>query len=100
MQIIAWIMGEYGCSLSKEEKVLRIIDKLCEATNRVFEFDETRAWILTAITKLHAGRGFSPSEKIDKVIADYSSSKNIEVQQRVMEYKVLKANCHMFTHSG
>jgi hypothetical protein len=59
MQIIAWILGEYGSTLPKEEKVTRIIDKLCEAMNRAYESEETRAWIMTAITKLHSGRGFT-----------------------------------------
>lgn len=100
MQIIAWILGEYGSTLPKEEKVTRILDKLCEAMSRAFEFEETKAWVMTAITKLHAGRGFSDNEKIAKVIDDYSSSKNVEVQQRVLEYKALKANSNTIPHYG
>ncbi len=47
---------------------------------RVFECEETKAWILTAIIKLHSGMAFVENEKVNKVIADYSKSKNVEIQ--------------------
>ena len=54
MQVIAWIMGEYGAKTQNQKKIMKIIDNLCEAAYRNFEDELTRGYILTAITKLHA----------------------------------------------
>jgi len=87
MMVIAWIMGEYVSDLPKTEKKMQILEKLCEASYRTFEDESTRAWVLSAITKIHAGLGFMDNTKVDETLTNYSQSKNVEVQQRCHEYK-------------
>ncbi len=87
MQVIAWIMGEYSGGLQKKEKVIKIVTLLCDAVHRSYEDDHTRCWILTALTKMHANMAFESNELIEKVIEEYSESKNIDAQQRCLEYK-------------
>lgn len=90
MQVIAWIMGEYGAKTQDQKKVMKIIDNLCEAAYRNFEDEVTRGYILTAITKLHASQGYTDDVKVENVMADYAKSKHIDVQQRSIEYNQMK----------
>lgn len=72
MQVIAWIMGEYGASLPDQKKVLKILDLLSSAAYRTLEDETTRGYILSAITKLHASMNFCENEKVETVMNDYS----------------------------
>jgi len=64
MQVIAWILGEYG-SNAGEEKARQILNLLSQFSYGTFEDDRTRACILLALTKLHSVLGFEPNEYID-----------------------------------
>jgi hypothetical protein len=92
LQVIAWIMGEYGSSLVDQQKVMKILNYLSDAAYRPLEDELTRGYILTAITKLHASLGFIDNPKVENVMYDYSSSKHCDVQQRAIEYKALRDN--------
>lgn len=94
MQVIAWILGEYAAKMSNQKKMIKIIDLLCDASYRNYEDELTRSYILTAITKLYAIQNFSGNPKVEKVMFDYETSKHIEVQQRAIEYKMIK-DCHL-----
>jgi AP-4 complex subunit epsilon-1 len=71
LQVISWIMGEYGAKLTNQKKMLKIIENLCVAAYRNLEDELTRCYILSAITKLHASMGFEENEKIEAVMYDY-----------------------------
>jgi hypothetical protein len=90
MQVIAWIMGEYGASLPNQKKVLKILDLLAGAAYRTLEDETTRGYILSAITKLHASMNFNENEKVEQVMTDYCQSKHIDVQQKAIEYKQIR----------
>ena len=51
MQVIAWILGEYG-SRQPEAKVRTILNLLSQFSYGTFEDEKTRAAILLALTKL------------------------------------------------
>ena len=90
MQVIAWILGEYAAKISDQNKLIKIIDFLCDASYRNFEDELTRGYILTAITKLYAIQNFSDNPKVEFVMKNYAESKHIEVQQRAIEYQIIK----------
>ena len=90
LQVIAWIMGEYGSSLPNQTKKVKILNYLADAAYRPLEDELTRGYILTAITKLHSAINFEENHKVDMVMEDYLSSKHVDVQQRAIEYKMLK----------
>lgn len=90
LQVIAWIMGEYGSSLPNQTKKVKILNYLADAAYRPLEDELTRGYILTAITKLHAAINFEENPKVDVVMEDYLCSKHVDVQQRAIEYKILK----------
>jgi AP-4 complex subunit epsilon-1 len=92
LQVVAWIMGEYGATLPDVEKRTKIINLLVQVAYRPLEDELTRAYILSAITKLHATIGYSDNPNVEAVMYDYSKSKHVDVQQRALEYKVLKDN--------
>jgi len=58
LQVVAWIMGEYGATLPDLEKRLKIMDHLASVAYRPLENELTRSYILSAITKLHSTMGF------------------------------------------
>ena len=90
MQVIAWIMGEYGPDIPDKEKIDSIIEELCNQTYLGYENPTTVGLIVSALGKLHLAQGFASNPKIDCVMKDYSDSKHINVQQRCFEYINLK----------
>ena len=92
LQVVAWILGEYGCSLPDLAKRIKILGLLTNVAYRPLEDELTRGYILAAITKLHMTMAFQENQQIDDVMYDYSKSKHVDVQQRAIEYKVLKVN--------
>ena len=89
MQVIAWILGEYG-SAQPEIKVRANLNLLSQFSYGTFEHERTRAAILLALTKMHSAINFESNEYVEQVMDDYLYSRNLEVQQRAAEYKYLK----------
>ena len=48
-----------------------------------------------ALTKLHCALDFEPNDYVENIMIDYLSSRNLEVQSRCFDYRVLKG-----TNSG
>jgi hypothetical protein len=92
LQVIAWIMGEYGSTLPDKQKLVKILHYLADAAYRPLEDEITRGYLLTAITKLHAALGFEKDERVQYVMEDYLQSKHVDVQQRAREYFQLRDN--------
>jgi hypothetical protein len=79
LQVIAWIMGEYGSTLPNQAKIVKIMNFLSDAAYRPLEDELTRCYILTAITKLHSTMNFVENPKVDCVMHDYLFSKHVDV---------------------
>jgi len=80
MQIIAWIMGEYGPDVPDGDKIQQIIDELCVQVYTGYENQTTIKYIVSAISKLHLSTGFAPNAKIDAIMSNMVNSKHIDVQ--------------------
>ena len=52
LQVVAWIMGEYGAALPDMEKRGKIMKHLSRVAYRPLENELTRSYILSALTKL------------------------------------------------
>ena len=79
MQVIAWILGEYG-SNQPEAKVRQILNLLAQFSYGTFEDESTRAAILLGLTKLHNALNFEANEYVSQVMGDYLFSRHLEVQ--------------------
>lgn len=92
MQVIAWILGEYGGGPKQTDptKPLKILNLISQFAHGTYESERTRAAILVAITKLHSSLGYTPNEKVDQIMNDYRFSKVLEVQLRALDYWVLR----------
>ena len=90
MQVIVYILGEYVPRMEKTDKAEDILNLLCDACDRKFEKTNTFGWIVSAITKIHTGLGFTANEKVDAVINKYFRSTETHLQQRCKEYKEIK----------
>lgn len=81
LQVVAWILGEYGAALPDLEKRGKILNLLIQVAYRPLEDELTRGYILSGITKLHQSFGFSDSHpQVENVMYDYSKSKHVDVQ--------------------
>jgi len=96
LQVVAWIMGEYGATHPDLNKRNKIMKHLCNIAHRTLEDELTRSYILSAITKLHSTMGFADNEEVKAVMDEYANSKYVDVQQRAIEYKGLKQNAGKF----
>lgn len=92
MQVIAWVLGEYGGGVGQDQaKVSKIMSLLAQFARGAYADDRTRAAILLALTKLHATLGFSENDQVESIMKDYSTSRMVEVQDRAFEYMTLRA---------
>ena len=90
MQVIAWIMGEYGPDIPDMEKIEQITEELCHQAYLGYESQHTIGLIVSALGKLHLQTGFQSNPMIERVMADFEGSRHLDVQQRCMEYKLLR----------
>ena len=79
MQIIAWIMGEYGPELSDAERIEQIIEELCIQSYIGYDNHQTISLIVSALCKLHLSQGFASNPKIEQVMKNYTESKHVTV---------------------
>jgi hypothetical protein len=89
LQVIAWILGEYGSQLNDASKLSKILNLLAQFTRGTYENERTRAFILLALTKLHCALNFNENNYVQNIMIDYLASRNLEVQQRAFDYRVL-----------
>jgi AP-4 complex subunit epsilon-1 len=85
-QTMAWVLGEYGylsVSHSKEE----IMGKLCKLAQDSTD-SETKAVVMSALSKLVAQSGTCPS-KVLNIIQFYAQSRSLDLQQRCLEILAL-----------
>lgn len=88
MCVIAYVLGEYGVNMP-EAKVRTILNLLSQFSYGTFEDEQTRSAILLALTKLHNALNFEQNDYVAQIMTDYLHSKNLEVQQRALEYRFL-----------
>lgn len=87
IQVIAWILGEYGY-LSKKYSQEDIILALCDVAERRLEDNYTRSRICSALLKLTAQVG-KKIPQVMKIINKYLNSKDTDLQQRCYEFSSL-----------
>jgi hypothetical protein len=100
MQVIAWILGEYGSHHPDRSKVQQILNLLSQFSYGTFEDERTRACILLALTKLHSALEFTPNDYVKQIMEDYSASKNLEVQQRAFDYRIISQKAKEIPNGG
>jgi len=61
MQVIAWIMGEYGPDCPEQDKIDSIINELCVQAYVGYENHVTNSLIISALIKLHMSQEFTPN---------------------------------------
>ena len=52
------------------------------------------------MTKLHSSLNFEANEYVQQVMTDYLHSRNLEVQQRALEYKFIKDKANQLSNGG
>ena len=80
LQVVAWILGEYGAGIPDLEKKTKILNLLVQVAYRPLEDELTRGYILSAVTKLHQALGFPENASVANLMQDYCKSKHVDVQ--------------------
>jgi AP-4 complex subunit epsilon-1 len=99
VKLMAWVIGEYGKKLyrNEEDKLISILQMLEYLLSKSYDDEMTKCMLITAITKVHSNINFLPLEFVTNIIEKYSRDKNVEIQQRCLEYKrLLNSNTSVF----
>jgi len=100
MQVIAWILGEYGSAHSDRTKIQAILNLLSQFSYGTFESERTRACILLALTRLHSALEFENNDYVQQIMDDYATSRFLEVQQRANDYHLLRSHHRQLNNHG
>ena len=92
VKLMAWVIGEYTNKLylNDEEKIKGILEMLTYLLNKNYEDEITKCFLINAIIKIHSNINYLESSFINEIIEKYSRMKNVELQQRCLEYKRIK----------
>jgi len=99
LQIIAWVLGEYGGLVEETDMaeacpVALMVDRLCLVAERPSVDAETRAFLVTALLKLSAQTG-SCSSRTSALVSTFSHSSDLNVQQRCLEFHSLLSHASL-----
>ncbi|SBS84650.1 AP-4 complex subunit epsilon, putative [Plasmodium ovale curtisi] len=94
MQIICWVLGEYGYLCDIENYSTEdIIDLLCECVEKNFNNpDRVKSCLITAIFKLCCFNNITDHIVAKKLIEKYKNSRITDMQQRCYEYDLILNN--------
>ncbi|CAN0028204.1 unnamed protein product [Ectocarpus sp. 6 AP-2014] len=86
MQVMAWVLGEYGSLASTPRGAREVSTKLCGvASGMSFRDPSTCGFVVTALMKLSAQSG-EVSPPVAHLLTLYSQSKQSDLQQRCLEF--------------
>ncbi|CAM9897356.1 unnamed protein product [Scytosiphon promiscuus] len=86
MQVMAWVLGEYGSLASPPRGPREVSTKLCAvASGPSFRDPTTCGFVVTALMKLSAQSG-EVSPPVAHLLTLYSQSKQSDLQQRCLEF--------------
>jgi AP-4 complex subunit epsilon-1 len=93
LETMAWCLGEYGY-LSSVNSLDQVLTQLCTLAriHKAKLSPQTRKFLLSAIMKLVAQAGTCPPHAA-AVIDDYTKSKDVDLQQRCLEFQNMLTNC-------
>lgn len=93
LETMAWCLGEYGY-LSAASTLDDVLTQLCTLAqvHKAKLAASTRKFLVTAIMKLVAQAGTCPPHAA-AVIDDYTRSRDMDLQQRCLEFQNLLTNC-------
>lgn len=88
LETMAWVLGEYAY-LSQDYSLEEILNKLCTLIRTGKQLEPTtRKIMVSAIMKLISQAGTCPPQAA-KIIDDFTRSKDIDLQQRCLEFQNL-----------
>ena len=96
LQAVACFIIEYVSTLPDMKKRGKIIKHLSRVAYIPLENELIRSYILSANTKLQSTLEFPSNEMIDRLQDDFSNSKHVDIQQKAIEFKMLKKNAGKF----
>ncbi|GMH32396.1 hypothetical protein BSKO_00230 [Bryopsis sp. KO-2023] len=86
LQVICWVLGEYGCLTRSPEDVMDSVCGLIHLNNCT---ESLKGFLLTAVSKVCAQSGCSLTPDAEEFIRKAASSKSTELQQRALELQAM-----------
>eukprot|EP00357_Protocruzia_adherens_P036425 CAMPEP_0114990534 /NCGR_PEP_ID=MMETSP0216-20121206/10855_1 /TAXON_ID=223996 /ORGANISM="Protocruzia adherens, Strain Boccale" /LENGTH=968 /DNA_ID=CAMNT_0002353731 /DNA_START=40 /DNA_END=2946 /DNA_ORIENTATION=- len=90
LQIMIWSLGEFGQREGSNARADDIVNKLTEIMENEYENNSTKGWILGSLLKVCVATSRFEDPAINSIIAKYSNSKSVDLQQRAYEFMELK----------
>ena len=87
MQVICWVLGEYGTVAGASAG--EVMDQLCAITDTQSVSDGVRGFMLTAFSKLVAQSGTRLTPAAQEIVHAAASSVSTDLQQRALELETL-----------
>lgn len=87
MQVICWVLGEYGTLA--DIPVDSVIDKLSGVLDTHTASDSVRGYLITALGKLCSQAQRSLPPHADQVLHEAANSRNLDLQQHALEIQAL-----------
>ncbi|XP_076983988.1 AP-4 complex subunit epsilon-1 isoform X2 [Tamandua tetradactyla] len=92
IQVMSWVLGEYSCLLDKEMPE-EVITKLYKLLMNNSISSETKAWLISAVTKLIPQA--HSSNMVEKLIQEFTVSLDTCMRQHAFELKHLQENMEL-----
>lgn len=93
VQLIAFIFGEYSLKLASSEEEIESNFRLLEyLLTKTYDNEKTKGMIIFAITKIHIQLDFNGYDFVKEIVERYAKSKNVDLQQKAIEYLRMYAN--------
>lgn len=87
MQVICWVLGEYGTLA--DIPVESVIDKMAAILDTQKATDAVRGFLVTAFGKLCSQAGCRLTPQAEEVLHDAANSRNLDLQQHALEISAL-----------
>ena len=93
VKLMAWVIGEYTNKLymGDSEKIKGILQMLSYLLNKTYDDEMTKCFLISAISKIHSNMNYMQLSFVSDIMERYSRDKNVELQQRCLEYKRTQA---------
>ena len=90
LELVAWVLGEYGTLTMGHAEVMGVLVGLAKRQD-VANHPQAKAYVLTALAKVccHPGYQGPPTDEVDALISQLMLSRACDLQQRACEIRAL-----------
>ena len=92
LETMCFVFGEYAPVICSREDMITIIKLLSKVGMSKLSVIQTLPTMISSIMKIHSNLNFIPIDEVNSLIQQHKNSRNLEIQQRCLEYISIKDN--------